>query len=59
MSYNLHTCSVCGKQFIPAPQHMYKIISKKNGKTEYQCSYTCWNKAKTTIDRASIRREPG
>jgi len=30
------TCSHCGKEFVPAPQHLYKAKSK------YQCSYTCY-----------------
>ena len=53
-------CSVCGKPFIPAALHMYKLT--KNGKTLHQCSYTCWNKAKSTNshdDYASRRREQG
>ena len=32
-------CSVCGKSFIPAPQHMYRAKGK------IQCSYTCYRKA--------------
>lgn len=33
-------CVVCGKTFIPAPEHIYKR------KTEYMCSYTCYRKGK-------------
>ena len=29
-------CAKCGKNFIPAPEHLYR-----NGKGWY-CSYTCW-----------------
>lgn len=54
----LCTCTECGKQFLPAVQHMYKI--ERGGK---QCSYTCWQKAKAKLGdkkpRASYRREKG
>lgn len=34
-------CSVCGKVFLRAYQHMYKRETLKNGWiTEYQCSYS-------------------
>lgn len=32
-------CSVCGKHFNRAPQHMYRARGK------IQCSYTCYRKA--------------
>lgn len=31
-------CSCCGKEFIPAPCHMYRARGK------IQCSYTCYRK---------------
>lgn len=37
-------CSICGKEFIPAPLHMYKIRNSR-GTTKMQCSYTCYRKA--------------
>lgn len=52
-------CSVCGKEFIPGAQHIYKTTV---GRTKYQCSYTCWNIAKSTNshkDYASPKREQG
>lgn len=30
-------CSICGKMFVPAPQHIYK-----KGSTEWCCTYTCY-----------------
>lgn len=33
-------CSVCKKEFIPSPLHLYKLV--KPGKTIKQCSYTCY-----------------
>ena len=34
-------CPVCGKHFIPAPYHVYKIYRGRRF-----CSYTCFLKAK-------------
>lgn len=31
-------CSYCGKEFIPAPCHMYRA------KRKIQCSYSCYRK---------------
>lgn len=36
-------CAKCGKSFIPASGHLYKL--QKHGKLEYYCSYKCWRKA--------------
>lgn len=38
------TCPVCGKLFIPAPQHAYSVnVHKKNGYTKKVpiCSWSC------------------
>lgn len=35
---NFRKCSYCGKKFIPAPCHMYKVRGK------IQCSYNCYRK---------------
>ena len=35
-------CEKCTKFFIPAKEHLYKLVKK--GKTCYYCSYTCWRK---------------
>lgn len=40
---NRTICSYCGKRFIPAAIHMYRI--KEDGKIKKQCSYTCYRKA--------------
>lgn len=42
MSLLMRQCFRCGKMFIPAAEHLYKIT--KYGKTNYYCSYTCWRK---------------
>lgn len=34
-------CPSCGKNFIPAPLHIYKVREKE---TLVFCSYTCWDK---------------
>lgn len=38
----MHQCKRCGKMFIPAVEHLYKL--NKDKKTYYYCSYTCWRK---------------
>lgn len=35
-------CSYCGKSFIVFGSYMYK--TKKNGKVQYQCCYSCYRK---------------
>ena len=35
------TCAKCGKEFVPAPQHVYKEV--KDGNTVWYCSWTCFN----------------
>lgn len=40
--FELAMCKRCGKMFIPAKEHLYKMI--KDGKTCYYCTYTCWRK---------------
>lgn len=48
MSGGLSTtkCAICGKEFIEAPCSIYKVV-KKN-KTLHCCSWTCFNKCKST-----------
>lgn len=36
-------CSECGKNMIYNSQSIYKMVI--DGKTLYQCGYTCWRKA--------------
>ena len=35
-------CAKCGKKFIVAPQHVFKVCDKKK-KTKYYCSWSCYN----------------
>lgn len=35
----------CGKEFIPSYCWLYKLKPRKNTKTRYFCSYSCWRKA--------------
>lgn len=56
------TCPVCGKEFLPAPEHSYYI---SNNKLKLVCSYTCarkWEKnenpqcsAKSCGKRVAVR----
>lgn len=34
-------CAICGKMFIPAPQHVYKRTYGTGGGTKWFCSYHC------------------
>lgn len=34
-------CAKCGKVFIVAPQHVFKVYDKEH--TKYYCSWTCYN----------------
>lgn len=36
-------CSICNKEFHPAPNALYKV--KKDGKMYHQCSYSHWKQA--------------
>jgi len=43
----LATCPVCGRKYIPAPQHIYRAGSKEHGFRV--CSWGCvrkWEKAR-------------
>lgn len=40
----LKKCNICGKEFLPAPLHMYKN-KNRHGIMKLQCSYTCYRKA--------------
>ena len=43
------TCKICGKTFIPAPEHIYKVGTTK------VCSYTCMRKP--AIEKERQQRE--
>lgn len=38
-NYGAKVCPVCGKSFVPAPQHVYKIHVGDNDRKV--CSWTC------------------
>lgn len=38
--WQMRSCPVCGKEFLPAPQHVYKVDIKR-GDIRYVCSYHC------------------
>lgn len=51
--FTLRTCPVCGKQFIPAPQHAWKI-GEVEWRPELVCTYSCmrtWEKLPKTKKR--------
>ena len=37
----IETCTECGKSFLPAASHLYKVPGK-----DKQCSNSCWEAAK-------------
>lgn len=41
-SLKIIDCPVCGRRFIPAPEHLYKIY--ENGVYSRVCSWTCMRK---------------
>lgn len=43
----MRTCPICGKRFLPAPQHSWKINGKHGG-GELVCRYSCMRKWETT-----------
>lgn len=44
-------CRKCGKEFIPAPFHVYKDGSK------YYCTWTCYNHRKDKSDKEETAYE--
>lgn len=56
------TCPICGKAFVPAVEHMWKIGGWGNlGERRYTvvCSYTCmrkWEKEQEASDKAKKKR---
>ena len=43
MPFLTRECKCCGKMFIPAREHLYKL--QKDKKICYYCSYNCWRKS--------------
>ena len=39
------TCPICGRNFIPAPEHVYKVLGKK------VCTWTCMLKGEREIEK--------
>lgn len=42
--FDIVTCPVCGKRFIPAVFHSWKIYNSKKGHTYKVCGYNCMRK---------------
>ena len=44
--FAIHTCPVCGKRFVPAPQHAYKVQPHSGAPVcSYRCMMVCRRKA--------------
>ena len=55
-TWRIYTCD-CGKDFIPTPNYVYKLIKGRES-NKYYCSYTCWRKAGGgTYKNKYIKRE--
>lgn len=54
-------CPICGKKFIPAPEHYWKIGTSAEGidtRTKNVCSYSCMRKwEKEQLEKRKIRRD--
>ena len=42
--FNIITCPVCDKRFIPAVEHCWKIHDRKKGFKRKVCGYNCMRK---------------
>ena len=58
----LKVCPVCGKEFVPAPWHVYKD-KRKGGNRKFVCSYGCMRKSerekkpsKPIVHRVYVRK---
>ena len=45
LAHKDHKCPICGKVFVPAPEHIFKVGSKWFDK------WTCYNKYVTEADK--------
>lgn len=52
-------CPICGKNFIPAPYHQWKMINRKTKGIHWVnvCSYSCMRKAEKEIEKADIEKQ--
>ena len=53
----MKTCPVCGKEFLPASQHYWRIGSRKGFKLV--CSYTCMRQWEKNLWKVSRRKNDG
>ena len=49
----LYKCPVCGKKFIPAAQHVYKVDNR------FVCSWGCQRKAEKEKEEKKKKRKDG
>jgi hypothetical protein len=52
--YLVRICPVCGKEFCPAPMHIYKL---PGGKQSRVCSYSCMLEAERVHE--AQKKKPG
>lgn len=51
-------CPVCGKNFVPAPMHIYKIRINKN-RTNLVCTYNCMVNWQKTLPQGVCKEGQG
>lgn len=49
----VEVCPVCGKEYVPAPQHVYKV------KHRLVCSWGCLRKAEKEAEARKVKRVRG
>lgn len=50
-------CPVCGKEFVPAPMHIYKTRVSPKGSELLVCSWTCVRNGEKMTDAQRKRKE--
>ena len=52
-------CPICGKNFVPAPYHHWKIKKKKSKgvKWENVCSYSCMRVWEKEVEKEEAKKE--
>ena len=53
----IRKCPVCGKEFIPAAFHVYKIVNPKNGGYRKVCSWGCQRKWEKKHGEKGLKNE--
>lgn len=55
---DMSKCPICGKEFIPAPQHIYKMKTN-GGYTKLLCSYHCMRAYEEKVEKERQKKKKG